>query len=112
MVLDLTPGRLAEAIIQAEKALESVESRLAELRDGLSGQLPPVPQEEKPSAKGKGKSTGARLVRDDLVQKMSKTQIEAEIKELSELREDLALKVRQICLCPFIRTHLMYRSKS
>ncbi|KAF5383595.1 hypothetical protein D9615_003577 [Tricholomella constricta] len=100
MVLDLTPGRLAEAIVQAEKALESVESRLAELRDGLSGQLPPVPQAEKPNAKGKGKATGTRLVRDDLVQKMSRTNIEAEIKELSELREDLALKVEELKTTP------------
>ncbi|KAG6909345.1 hypothetical protein DXG01_000945 [Tephrocybe rancida] len=100
MVLDLTSGRLSDAIVQAEKALESVESRLAELRDGLSGQLPPIPQEEKPSAKGKGKSTGTRLVRDDLVQNMSKTQIEAEIKDLAELREDLALKVEELKTAP------------
>ncbi|KAG6864847.1 hypothetical protein C0991_006788 [Blastosporella zonata] len=101
MVLDLTPGRLSDAIVQAEKALASVESRLAELRDGLSGQLPPIPQEEeKPNPKGKGKSTGSRLVRDDLVQKMSKTQIEAEVKELSELKEDLALKVEELKTAP------------
>lgn len=95
MVLDLTSGRLADAIVHAEKALESVESRLAELRDGLSGQLPPVP-EAKASPKGKGKATGTRLVRDDLVQKMSKAQIETEVKELSGLKEDLALKVRVV----------------
>ncbi|GLB41869.1 putative SHNi-TPR [Lyophyllum shimeji] len=100
MVLDLTPGRLAEAIIQAEKALESVESRLAELRDGLNGQLPPIQPEEKPDAKGKGKTSGARLVRDDLVQNMSKSQTEAEIKELTELREDLALKVDELKTTP------------
>lgn len=99
MVLDLTPGRLSEAITQAEKALQSVESRLAELRDGLSGQLPPIAEIEEPSAKGKGKAT-ARLVRDDLVQKMSKPQIEAEIKELSELRDDLALKVEELKTTP------------
>lgn len=92
MVLDLTSGRLSDAIVHAEKALESVESRLAELRVGLSGQLPPAP-EVKVDVKGKGKSTGGRLIRDDLVQNMSKTQIEAEIKDLSELKEDLALKV-------------------
>ncbi|KAG6869222.1 hypothetical protein C0993_009085 [Termitomyces sp. T159_Od127] len=100
MVLDLTPGRLSDAIAQAEKALESVESRLAELRDGLSGQLPPLPEEEKPSVKGKGKSTGSRLVRDELVQNMSKSQIEAEFKEFSELREDLALKVEELKTTP------------
>ncbi|KNZ74575.1 NASP-related protein sim3 [Termitomyces sp. J132] len=100
MVLDLTPGRLSDAIVQAEKALESVESRLAELRDGLSGQLSPLAEEEKPSAKGKGKSTGSRLVRDELVQNMSKSRIEAEIKEFSELREDLALKVEELKTTP------------
>ncbi|KAG6833229.1 hypothetical protein H0H87_009850 [Tephrocybe sp. NHM501043] len=100
MVLDLTPGRLSDAIVQAEKALESVESRLAELRDGLSGQLPPIPQEEKQDGKGKGKATGSCLVRDDLVQNMTKTQIESEVKELSELREDLALKVEELKTAP------------
>lgn len=90
MVLDLTSGRLADAIIHAEKALESVERRLAELRDGLSGQLPAIP-EVKNDSKGKGKAA-TRLVRDDLVQNMSKAQIENEIKELDSLKDDLALK--------------------
>jgi HAT1-interacting factor 1 len=93
MVLDLTSGRLADAIIHAEKALESVETRSAELRDGLNGQLKAIPQEQAKSVKGK--STGARLVRDDLVQNMSKSQIEVEIKELDGLKNDLALKVFQ-----------------
>lgn len=94
MVLDLTSGRLQDAIVHAEKALESVESILAELRDGLSGQLAPIPvAEAKADAKGKGKATVTRLVRDDLVQNMSRTQMENEIKDLSELKTDLALKV-------------------
>src|ERR1700722_11245368 len=76
MVLDLTSGRLADAIVHAEKALESVETRLAELRNGLTGQLKPEPVAEPPkSAKGKGKA-GTRLVRDDLVSNMTKAQIE------------------------------------
>ncbi|RDB23444.1 NASP-related protein sim3 [Hypsizygus marmoreus] len=100
MVLDLTSGRLADAIVHAEKALESVESRLAELRHGLSGQLTPITPEVKTNDKGKGKSTGTRLVRDDLVQNMSKSQIEAETKELSSLREDLALKVDELKTAP------------
>lgn len=93
MVLDLTSGRLADAIVHAEKALESVESRLVELRDGLSGQSKQEAPEVKKDFKGKGKSTGARLVRDDLVHAMTSNQIEGEIKELSGLKEDLALKV-------------------
>jgi HAT1-interacting factor 1 len=93
MVLDLTSGRLADAIVHAENALESVENRLAELRDGLNGQLGAILPESAKSINGM--STGARLVRDDLVQKMSKPQIEAEIKELDGLKQDLALKVFQ-----------------
>ena len=89
MVLDLTSGRLSDAIIHVQKALESVESRLAELRDGLAGQLPPLPPQD---IKGKSKSS-SRLARDDCVQNMSKTQMESEIKELGGLRDDLALKV-------------------
>ena len=94
MVLDLTSGRLSDAIIHVQKALESVESRLGELRDGLAGQLPPLPpqQADNDDTKGKSKSSG-RLVRDDYVQNMSKTQIENEIKELHGLRDDLELKV-------------------
>ncbi|KAF8159579.1 hypothetical protein B0H34DRAFT_409503 [Crassisporium funariophilum] len=99
MVLDLTSGRLADAIVHAEKAHESVESRLAELRDGLSGQLPPLPAEATKDAKGKGKSSG-RLVRDDYVQNMTKTQIENEVKELTGLKDDLALKVEELKTSP------------
>ena len=94
MVLDLTPGRLSDSIVHAEKALESVETRLAELRDGLNGQLMPVSREEVKESKGKEKSWGSKLIRDSLIQEMTKAQIEAEIKELEGLREDLALKVR------------------
>ncbi|TFK74963.1 hypothetical protein BDN72DRAFT_788133 [Pluteus cervinus] len=108
MVLDLTPGRLQESISHAEKALESVEGRLAELRAGLAGELPPLPAEDEVDKdqvdiKGKGKATTSipdvktsKLVREDAVQKMAKTQIESELKELSELREDVALKVEEL----------------
>lgn len=95
MVLDLTSGRLGDAIEHAEKALESVEARLAELRNGLSGQLKFEPEtESKKDIKGKGKAKpNVKLVRDALVQNMSKPQLESEIKDLEELRDDLALKV-------------------
>jgi HAT1-interacting factor 1 len=94
IVLDLTSGRLADAIVHAEKALESVETRIAELRNGLGGQVKPEPDlDVKKDVKGKGKAkAGTRLIRDDLVQNMTKSQIEAEVKELGELKEDLALK--------------------
>lgn len=98
MVLDLTSGRLQEAIHHAEKALESVETRLSELQTGLAGTLPSVPADDEPKvseidAKGKGKAMVKKMIRDDLVQKMTIKEIESELKELTELREDLALKV-------------------
>lgn len=92
IVLDLTSGRLAQAVDHAQKALDSVGARLAELQLGISGQLPPAPKPDV-KGKGKGKTTSNCLVQEGLVQEMSKTQIEAEIKELEELKEDLALKV-------------------
>ncbi|KXN90718.1 hypothetical protein AN958_04003 [Leucoagaricus sp. SymC.cos] len=63
MVLDLTSGRLADAISHAQNALESVELRLAELRDGLAGQLSPLPEEPPADPKGKGKAA-AKLVEE------------------------------------------------
>ncbi|KAL5513283.1 hypothetical protein ACEPAH_3681 [Sanghuangporus vaninii] len=105
MVLDLTSGKLTQAIRHAEKALESVETRLAELRIGLSGQLPPLPEPPQAAAskqdvKGKGKAAPVRVAQEELVQNMSKSQIEAEIKELEGLREDLALKVDELRTSP------------
>ncbi|KAJ3516947.1 hypothetical protein NLJ89_g813 [Agrocybe chaxingu] len=99
MVLDLTSGRLSDAIAHAQSAVESVEGRLAELKEGLARTLPPLSAATE-DTKGKGKSTTKRLVRDDYVQNMSKTQIESEAKELSELRDDLALKVEEMKTSP------------
>jgi HAT1-interacting factor 1 len=101
MVLDLTSGRLSDAIMHAEKALQSVEARSSELKDGLSGQLKPESRgqavgDAKRNAKGKGKAVGGRLIREDLVQDMTKVQIEGELKELDGLKEDLALKASLI----------------
>ena len=60
IVLDLQSGRLAQAIKHIEKALDSVDARLAELRNGLSGQVAHMPEPAKgkkrdPKGKGKGK---------------------------------------------------------
>jgi HAT1-interacting factor 1 len=43
------------------------------------------------------------LAREELVQNRSKAQIEAEIKELGELKQDLALKVCSLFASPFWR---------
>ena len=98
IALDLTAGRLADAIHHAQRALESIEARLVELRAGLAGTLAPLP--EPPSdanGKGKGKGKQVTLAQEELVQNRSKAQIEAEIKELGELKQDLALKVCLFC---------------
>ncbi|EPQ56785.1 hypothetical protein GLOTRDRAFT_28946, partial [Gloeophyllum trabeum ATCC 11539] len=102
MVLDLTSGRLADAITHAEKALESIEARLAEVRLGLSGQLKIEPPEtaKTEDVKGKGKATGGRLKRDDDVKDMTKGQMESELKDLQGLREDLAQKVEDLKTSP------------
>lgn len=93
-MLDLSSGRLQESILHAEKALQSVESRLAELRNAINGQIK-VETLQKPDSKGKGKSPakGPRLLGDDAVANMTQPQMSAEIKELEGLKEDLALKV-------------------
>ncbi|VDB99901.1 unnamed protein product [Peniophora sp. CBMAI 1063] len=103
MVLDLTSGRLSDAIIHAQLALESVEARLVELQNGLatapdaaSTSAAPAPEPEQ-DAKGKGK---AKAVTQDDVASLSKSQIEAEIKELEGLKEDLALKVAELKTSP------------
>ncbi|KAG8220811.1 hypothetical protein J3R82DRAFT_2256 [Butyriboletus roseoflavus] len=100
MVLDLTSGRLSDAIVHAEKALESVLERIQELKDGLSGKLPPAPVAERGDKKGKGKGTPFLLLARDLVQNMSKIQMEGELQEMEGLKEDLALKVDELKTTP------------
>lgn len=87
----MTPGKLSDAIAEVEKALTSVDARLSELHLGLNQN-----EETKPPAagsKGKGKMAESPLLKGDLVQNMSKSDIEAEIKEMEELRNDLTMKV-------------------
>ncbi len=96
IVLDLTSGRLADSIVHAEKALQSLESRLTELLAALpnSSTLPPPVQQD---PKGKGKAT--KPVSEDAVERLTTSQIENEIKELKGLKDDLVLKVRcSICV--------------
>lgn len=92
-MLDLTSGRLSDAILHAEKALESVDARLAELHDGIDGKLlPESSREAKTDKKGKGKAIGSD-VHADGVRRLTRSQMEAEMKECEGLKEDLALKV-------------------
>ncbi|KAJ3720979.1 hypothetical protein F5878DRAFT_617244 [Lentinula raphanica] len=102
IVLDLTPGRLSDSIHHAEQALQSIEQRLEELQaakanpSSSSGKA----EEVKADPKGKGKAPAAVVLKDDAIQNMSATQLEGEIKELGELKEDLALKIEELKLAP------------
>lgn len=96
IVLDLSSDRQNEAIEHAEKALASVEARLAELRNVISGQVKIEPQAQDAKGKGKGPASGSRLPGEDSIRKMSKAQMQSEIKELEGLKEDLGMKVRAI----------------
>ncbi|EKM50186.1 uncharacterized protein PHACADRAFT_178804, partial [Phanerochaete carnosa HHB-10118-sp] len=94
IVLDMSSGRLSDAIDHAEKALASVEARLAELRNATSGQMKvETLQQADPKGKGKGPAKGPRMLGNDSIQNMTQTQMASEIKELEGLKEDLALKV-------------------
>ncbi|KAK0202744.1 hypothetical protein DFS33DRAFT_927171 [Desarmillaria ectypa] len=96
IVLDLTSGRLADSILHAEKALQSLESRLTELQNALpnSSTLPPPTQQD---SKGKGK---AKPVSKDAVGRLTTNQIENEIKELKGLKDDLVLKIEELKTSP------------
>ncbi|KIK99368.1 hypothetical protein PAXRUDRAFT_822852 [Paxillus rubicundulus Ve08.2h10] len=100
MVLDLTSGRLSDAIVHAEEALKSVLQRIDELRDGLSGEPPAPVEEPKEDKKGKRKAKASSLFAGDLVKDMSKSQMEAELQELEGLKEDLTLKVDELKTTP------------
>ncbi|KAJ8495814.1 hypothetical protein ONZ45_g12686 [Pleurotus djamor] len=96
IVLDLTPGKLSDSIAHAEKALESVEKRLSELQEALSSGVKSEATEQKVDTKGKGKASS----RKNPLKSMSQSQIEAEIKEVTGLKEDLALKVEELKTSP------------
>ena len=93
--------------MHAEKALDSIESRLSDLQSALTDETAQDAVIPIIDIKGKGK---AKLMEADAVSTLSKTQIEGEIKELSSLKGDLALKVRRNpCLCSPL---IFIRSKS
>ena len=66
--------------------------RSSVMTPGPVATLPPLPEPSETNVKGKGKQV--TLAQEELVQNQSKVQIEAEINELGELKQNLALKVR------------------
>jgi HAT1-interacting factor 1 len=87
LVLDMTSGRLKDAIAHVEQAVATTQARLDELRAALAADAP-APSEPAKDTKGKGKA-----VASGSVAALSKSQIEAEIKEMEGLSDDLKLKV-------------------
>ena len=100
LVLDMTPGQLSSAISHVEKALHSVEARLEELRVGPQQRSVPPSSASDPKGKGKGKGVASSLLKGDSVHELSPEEIEAELKEMDELRSDLMLKVRVFFTTP------------
>ena len=113
LVLDMSPGQLSAAISHVEKALQSVEARIGELRVGPQQQRAPPPSD--PKGKGKGEMVSHSLLKGDSVHDLSPQEIEVELKEMDELRSDLMLKVHDFYL-PFsfmLISHLRFdRSKN
>ncbi|KAI5995402.1 hypothetical protein EDD15DRAFT_2422483 [Pisolithus albus] len=102
IVLDLTSGRLSDAITHVEKALNSVSTRITEVRDGLDGKLLPLPtaKAKEQDWKGKGRADSVVLVPGELVQNMTRSQMEAELRDLESLKGDLAAKVEELKTAP------------
>ena len=90
----MTPGQLSSAISHVERALQSVEARLEELRVGPQQRSAPPSSTSDSKGKGKGKGVASSLLKGDSVHDLSPEEIEAELKEMDELRSDLMLKVR------------------
>ncbi|KAG9013745.1 hypothetical protein FRB90_005750 [Tulasnella sp. 427] len=105
LAMDLTPGRLSGAVGHAERALKSVDERLAILKSKLaeapSDQDAAMEDGSGASAKGKAKATGMiSTLANDTIEGLSKSQLESQIKEFEELRGDLAAKVEDLRSAP------------
>ena len=90
LVLDLTSGRLGDAIIHVQKAVESIDRRLELLRLRSEGDMPDAPPED---AKGKGKVPASALAKNDPIASLTVDQMKAEIKEFEGLKKELENKV-------------------
>lgn len=99
----MTAGRLKDAIKHVEKTLESTQARLEELQAALADNNTSSVESTAPTAdeKGKGKAAGLRLTKDS-VNSLTKPQIEAEIKDMTEMSNDLKLKVSVMVLYTYI----------
>lgn len=105
LAYDMTSGKLENQIEHVEKALESVKSRLTVLKELL-----PKAPENKPGveidAKGKGKATTVQenplgwTPKIEVLENLTKAEIEAEIKDVESLSEELQGKLEDIRATP------------
>jgi chromosome segregation ATPase len=95
----MTSGKLENQIEHVEKALASVKTRLQTLHNLLPDALESRPVVEA-DAKGKGKSTTVQenplgwTPKIESLESMTRGEIEAEIKDVTSLSEELEMKVR------------------
>jgi HAT1-interacting factor 1 len=95
LVLDITSGRLADAIHHVELSIQSVEERLSELRLGPQSLASlTMPEQSSPQKDLKGKGKARKLIRDPAVSSMTAAEIEDEIKDLEGMKGELQMKVR------------------
>lgn len=100
IVLDLTSGRLSDAITHAETALESVLARISEIKGSLGGKVTPISEPSEQNHKGKERLISLASVSSKLVQDMTPSQMQAELHDLESLKDDLAAKVEELKTIP------------
>ncbi|GJJ11114.1 hypothetical protein Clacol_005345 [Clathrus columnatus] len=102
IVYDMTSGRLAQSIEHARKAQASVQARLdeitARLKELLANKEEKAVESEKVDVKGKGKAT--LTVLEPALSTLTMDQLEGEIKDLTELLEEVSLKIEELKTSP------------
>lgn len=93
LVLDITSGRLADAIYHVKMSIQSVEERLSDLRLGPQASSQDLLDNGNSRKDAKGKGKARKLTRDPAVSSMTAAQIEDEIKDLEGMKEELQMKV-------------------
>ncbi|KAG8857929.1 hypothetical protein FRB91_010625 [Serendipita sp. 411] len=103
LAFDMTSGKLENQIEHVEKALESLKERLTILKELLPKAAESKPTEDAVSdPKGKGKATAVQenplgwTPKIESLDNMIKSEIEAEIKDVSSLSEELEAKLEDI----------------
>ncbi|CUA78066.1 NASP-related protein sim3 [Rhizoctonia solani] len=87
LVLDLTQNKLSEGIRHMEQAISSLKARVTVIKDRL---------DSPPDTNGKGKG----IAINDPIDTMDEAQLQAELKEVEELVNDLSIKHEDMKVTP------------